>query len=80
MIWRLGNRIFVKQFTTFSNVNCNKSLEICLKEFRQVSQQRADILNMFYDDEYSINYYISLIINERRKQWVLTVLAARKHF
>jgi hypothetical protein len=28
----------------------------CLKEFRNVSQQRADILNIFYDDEYNINY------------------------
>jgi hypothetical protein len=33
----------VKQFTTFSNVNCNKFPEICLKEFRLVSQQTADI-------------------------------------
>jgi hypothetical protein len=51
-------RIFVKQFTTFSNVNCNKFPKICLKEFRHVSQQRADILNIFYDGEYNINYYI----------------------
>jgi hypothetical protein len=51
-------RIFVKQFTTFSKVNCNKFPEIYLKEIRHVSQQRADILNIFYDGEYSINYYI----------------------
>jgi hypothetical protein len=48
----------VKEFTTFSNGNCKKFPEICLKEFRLVSQQRADILNIFYDGEYSINYYI----------------------
>jgi hypothetical protein len=30
-------------YTTFSNVYCNKSPEICLKEFRHVSQQRVDI-------------------------------------
>jgi hypothetical protein len=29
-----------------------------LKEFRHVSQQRADILNIFYDGEYNMNYYI----------------------
>jgi uncharacterized circularly permuted ATP-grasp superfamily protein len=29
-----------------------------LKELRHVSQQRADILNIFYDGEYNINYYI----------------------
>jgi hypothetical protein len=28
------------------------------KEFRHVSQQRADILNIFYDGECNINYYI----------------------
>jgi hypothetical protein len=43
------NRIFTKQFTTFNNVNCNKFPEVCLKEFRHVSQHRADILNIFYD-------------------------------
>jgi hypothetical protein len=32
--------------------------KICLKEFRHVSQQRADILNIFYDGDYSMNYYI----------------------
>jgi hypothetical protein len=32
--------------------------EICFKEFRHVSQQRADILNILYDGEYNINYYI----------------------
>jgi hypothetical protein len=36
----------------------HKFPEICLKEFRHVSQQRADILNIFYDVEYNINYYI----------------------
>jgi hypothetical protein len=30
--------------------------QICSKEFRHVSQQRADILNIFYDGEYNINY------------------------
>jgi hypothetical protein len=58
MTWRVESKIFVKQFTTFSNVNCNKFSEICLKEFIHVSQQRADILNIFYDGEYNINYYI----------------------
>jgi hypothetical protein len=58
MTSRLYNRIRVKQFTTFSNVNCNRFPEICLKEFRHVSQQRVDILNIFYDGEYNINYYI----------------------
>jgi hypothetical protein len=36
----------------------NKFPEIYLKEFRHVSQQRADIFNFFYDGECSINYYI----------------------
>jgi hypothetical protein len=63
-----------------ANVNCNKFPEICLKEFRHVSQQRAGILNIFYDDEYNIDYYIWIIINERSKQCVLTVTAAHKHF
>jgi hypothetical protein len=58
MTWRVRNRIFMKQFTTFGNVNCNKFPKICLKEFRHVSQQRADILSIFYDGEYNINYYI----------------------
>jgi hypothetical protein len=31
---------------------------MCLKEFRHVLQQRADILNIVYDGEYNINYYI----------------------
>jgi hypothetical protein len=44
---------------------CNKFPEICLKEFRHNLQQRADILNIFYDGKYSINDYIWLIINER---------------
>jgi hypothetical protein len=61
-------------------VNCNKFPEICLKDFRHVSQQRADILIIFCDAEYNINYYIWLIINEKSKQCVLTVLATRKHF
>jgi hypothetical protein len=39
---------------TFSNVNCSEFPEICLKEFRLVSQQRVDILNIFYDGEYKI--------------------------
>jgi hypothetical protein len=39
-------------------VNIIQQCEICLKEFRHVLQQRADILNIFYDDEYNINYYI----------------------
>jgi hypothetical protein len=51
-----------------------------LKEFRHVSQQRADIFNFFYDGECSINYYIWLIINKINKQCVLTVPAARNHF
>jgi hypothetical protein len=58
MTWRLSNRIFVKQFATFSKVNCNKCPEICLKEFRHVSQEGADILNIFHDGEYNINYDI----------------------
>jgi hypothetical protein len=48
----------VKKFTTFSNMNCNKFPENCLKEVRHVSQQRADILNIFYDGEYRFNYCI----------------------
>jgi hypothetical protein len=80
MTWRLWNRIFVKQCTTFSNVNCNKFPEICLKELRNVSQQGANIFIIFYDGECSINYYISLIINERSKQYVLTLTAPRKLF
>jgi hypothetical protein len=63
-----------------SALNCNKFPEICLKEFRHVSQQRADILNIFYDSEYNMNYYIWLIINKWSKEHVLTVPAARKHF
>jgi hypothetical protein len=70
----------LKQFTTFSNVNCNKFPEICLKEFRHVSQRSADILNIFYDGDCNINYSILLIINERSKQYVLTVSAAHKRF
>jgi hypothetical protein len=50
-------QIFVKQFTTFSNVNCSTIPEICLKEFRHISQQRAVILNIFYDDEYNITIF-----------------------
>jgi hypothetical protein len=61
-------------------LNCNKFPEICLKEFRHVSQQSADILNIFYDGEYNINYYALLIINERNKQYVLAVPAARAAF
>jgi hypothetical protein len=73
MMWRIENRILVKKFTTFSNLNCTKFPEICFKEFRHVWQQRSDILNIFYDGEYSINYYIWLIINKRRKQCVLAL-------
>jgi hypothetical protein len=69
----------MKQFTTFSNVNCNKFTKICLKEFRHVSQQKVDILNIIYDGEYNINYYISLIINERSKQCLLLVQNSGRH-
>jgi hypothetical protein len=31
-------------------------------------------LNIFYDGDYSMNYYIWLIIKERRKQCVLPVI------
>jgi hypothetical protein len=41
------------------------------------SQQRADILNIFYDDECNINL---ILIKERSKQRVLTVRTSRKHF
>jgi hypothetical protein len=58
MAWRPHNRIFVKQFTAFSNVNCNKFPEIYLKEFRHVSQQKVDILNISHDDKHNIDYYI----------------------
>jgi hypothetical protein len=51
-------RLSMKQFTTFSKVNCNNFPEICLKEFRHVSHQKAGILNIFCDGEYSISYYI----------------------
>jgi hypothetical protein len=37
-------------------------------------------LNIFYDGEFNINYYIWLIINEINKQCVLAVPAAREHF
>jgi hypothetical protein len=66
MTWRLYSRIFVKQFTTFINVNCDKFPEICLKEFRHVSQQRLDILNMFYDGDYNINYYIEYVRTRKK--------------
>jgi hypothetical protein len=46
----------MKRFITFCNVNCNKFPEICLKEYIHVSQQRTNILNIFYDGEYNINY------------------------
>jgi hypothetical protein len=49
------NRIFVKQFTPFSNMNCIKLPKICLKEFSDVSQQKVDIFNIICDGEYSIN-------------------------
>jgi hypothetical protein len=52
--------------------------QICLKEFRRISQQRADILKI-YDGEFNINYYISLIINKISKQYVLAAPAMR-HF
>jgi hypothetical protein len=42
---------------SLSNVNCKKYPEICLKEFRHISQQRAEILDTYYD-EYKNNYYI----------------------
>jgi hypothetical protein len=29
-------------------MNCNKFPNICLKEFRHISQQRTDILNIFH--------------------------------
>jgi hypothetical protein len=45
-----------------------------------MSQQRADILNYFWDDEYYINYYIWLIINQRSKQCILLVPNADEHF
>jgi hypothetical protein len=70
----------VKQHATFSNANCKKFLKICLKEFRHVLQQRADILNIFYDGEYNINYHIWLIINERSKECVLLVANTLMHF
>jgi hypothetical protein len=37
-------------------------------------------MSIFYDGEYSFNYYIWLIINERSKQCVLPVPAAQQHF
>jgi hypothetical protein len=61
-------------------MNFNKFPNICLKEFRHVSQQSAHISNIFYDDEYNINYYIWLIINEISKQYVLLVPNARRNF
>jgi hypothetical protein len=70
----------VKQFTIFGNIICSKFPEIFLKDFRHVSQQMADILKIFYDGEYNINYYSCLTINERSKQCVLAVPAARQHF
>jgi hypothetical protein len=61
-------------------MNCNLFPKICLKEFRHVSQQRVDILNIFCDGEYNVNYYISLIINKISKQSELAVPALRQHF
>jgi hypothetical protein len=61
-------------------VNCNKFPKICLKEFRHASQQRADSLNICYDGEYNVNYYIWLTINKISKQCVLAVLTAWLHF
>jgi hypothetical protein len=60
LTWRLKNRIAVKQFTKFSNMNCKNFPKIYLKEFRHVSQQRVGILklNIIYDDEYDISYCI----------------------
>jgi hypothetical protein len=72
MTWKFENRIFIK-LTTFGNVNCDKFPGICLSECRHVSQLRADILNIIYDGEYSMNYYILLIINVSSKQCVLLV-------
>jgi hypothetical protein len=66
--------------TDKSDVTCNKFPEIYLKEFWHVSQQKADILNIFYNGEYNINYYIWLIINKRSKQCVLAVPAMQRHF
>jgi hypothetical protein len=40
------------------NIQQREFPKICLKEFRHVTQQRADIMNVFYDGEYNINYYI----------------------
>jgi hypothetical protein len=37
----------------FSKVNYKKFSDIYLKEFRHVSQQMVDILNIFYNDEYN---------------------------
>jgi hypothetical protein len=51
-------RILVKQFTKFSSVNCNKFPDTSVKEFRHGSEQRTDILNIFFDSEYNINYCI----------------------
>lgn len=50
---------------TFSNVNLQQFPEVCLKELRHVSQQKMDILNIFYDGEYNNNYYILLISNKK---------------
>jgi hypothetical protein len=40
------------------NIQQRELLTSFPKELRHVSQQRADILNILYDGEYSINYYI----------------------
>jgi hypothetical protein len=40
------------------NIQQRQLQQVSLKEFRRVSQQRADTLNIFDDGEYNINYRI----------------------
>jgi hypothetical protein len=72
----IGETIYNVQQCELLQVSRNlfKRIQTCL------TAQRTDTLNISYNDEYNFNYYISLIINERTKQCVLTVLTARLHF
>jgi hypothetical protein len=46
----------VKQFNNIQQYELQQVSGNLFKRIQQVSQQRADILNIFYDDEYTIDY------------------------
>jgi hypothetical protein len=66
------------------NIQQRDSQQVFQNLFKQIQlhvwKHRVDILNIFCDGEYNINYYIWLIINKRSKQCVLAVPAVRQHF